>query len=85
MDIEMTEVQSSNIRAIGWQADADEESDVEGAVLTTGTLRITFTSGKTYDYSEVEESVFEEMRSAPSVGQFFHANIRNSYDSEVVS
>lgn len=77
--MDMIDVQSSNIRAIGWEADADEDSDVEGALKETGTLRITFANGRTYDYDDVPESEYDALRNASSIGSHFHQAIRNVY------
>lgn len=57
-------VTSSNIQQVGHQ-NAD--------------LFITFNSGGTYRYDGVQESVFEEMLAAESVGKFFHARIKGQF------
>jgi len=43
-------------------------------------LTIKFKFGGTYDYIDVEEELFNEMKEAPSVGKFFHARIKGKYD-----
>lgn len=63
--MEMIQVESSNIAAIGY----DEESD---------TLYIEFNSGKTYTYQDVPIELFNGLEMAESVGGYFHANIRNA-------
>jgi len=45
----------------------------------TRVLRIVFVSGKTYDYLEVPETVFWQIRSAPSKGVFFNQEIKPYY------
>ena len=45
----------------------------------THTLAITFTSGRRYRYFEVPESLFAEMKAAPSKGEFFNALIRDRF------
>jgi KTSC domain-containing protein len=42
-------------------------------------LDITFTSGKTYTYSNVPKSVYERFLRAPSKGQFFNDYIKDQY------
>lgn len=60
-------VESSNIRAIGWE---DQ------------TLVIEFTSGGTYAYRPVPEGVFSDFISSESKGKFFHAKIKNVFPFE---
>ena len=64
--MEMQFVDSSNIERIGYDS-------------SSGTLRIEFKSNQTYDYSNVPENVFNELRSASSVGSYHAKNIKNSY------
>jgi hypothetical protein len=64
--MEMQFVDSSNIERIGY----DHNSN---------TLRIEFKSSRTYDYSNVPENVFNELKSASSVGSYHAKNIKNSY------
>ena len=63
---EMEMVSSSNIRAIGHDAE-------------TETLTIEFVTGTVYEYAGVSSETYEEFKSAPSVGAYFHQNIRNVY------
>lgn len=62
--MQMQTVTSSNIAAIGHNAD-------------TSTLRITFNSGTSYDYQNIPESLFRELLVAESVGSFFTRNIKS--------
>jgi hypothetical protein len=64
--MEMQFVDSSNIERIGYDSNS-------------GTLRIDFKSNRTYDYFNVPEHVFNELRSASSVGVYHANNIKNSY------
>lgn len=64
--MEMQPVDSSNLAAIGYDAN-------------THTLAIEFKSGGTYEYYDVEESVYEGLRTASSHGQYFQSNIRGRY------
>lgn len=77
--VDMIEVRSTNIRAIGWEADEDEASDVEGAKLPTGKLTVQFGTGFTYEYEEVPEEVFMALRDAESVGRYFIAHVRDTF------
>lgn len=60
------EVESSNILAIGFEKE-------------TGTLGVTFTSGDEYLYSDVPESIYDELLVAESVGKAFNQMIRGEY------
>ncbi len=64
--MEMQCVDSSNIESIGYDLDLN-------------ILRIEFKSGGTYEYHNVPEGVFHELRLAPSVGTFHSQNIKNFY------
>jgi hypothetical protein len=46
---------------------------------STGTLDITFTSGKTFTFENVPQKVFEELRDAPSPGSYYHSSIKGAY------
>jgi len=64
--MEMEFVDSSSIERIGYDSNS-------------GTLRIEFKSNRTYNYFNVPEQVFHELRSASSVGGYHAKNIKNSY------
>jgi hypothetical protein len=64
--MEMQFVDSSTIERIGYDSNSS-------------TLRIEFKSNRTYDYSNVPESVFDELKSASSAGSYHARNIKNSY------
>ena len=64
--MEMQFVDSSNIERIGYDANSN-------------TLRVEFKSNRTYDYSNVPESVYNDLKSASSVGSYLAKNIKNSY------
>jgi hypothetical protein len=68
-NIKMLPVQSSNIRAVGWDNDV---------------LLVTFHSGSTYKYDDVPEEIYRALLSAPSKGKYFCKNIRMAYDYEQV-
>ncbi len=69
--MDMISVVSSNLAEIGY----DEE---------TQTLGIIFKNGVLYHYSNVPESVFEELKSAGSAGQYFNSCIRDDYTCQKV-
>ena len=62
--MEMVPVVSSQVAAIGFE---------------NGVLRVQFSSGAEYEYTGVPESVFNEMKSAESVGRYFGANVKAKY------
>lgn len=64
--MEMTNVDSSNIAAVGY----DDESS---------TLQVEFNNGTTYQYFDVPERLFEGLVNADSVGGYLAANIKGSY------
>jgi hypothetical protein len=43
-------------------------------------LTIYFKNGKTYDYFDVREGVFEDLKYTKSVGEYFNRWIKNNYD-----
>jgi hypothetical protein len=64
-------VESAMIRSYGFDS-------------SSSTLEIEFNSGAIWQYFDVSESTFYEMKSAGSCGKFFHANIKGQYaDSQV--
>ena len=50
-----------------------------GYVKKTQILTVHFKHGARYNYYDVPETVFEEMKTASSKGQFFALNIRDCY------
>ncbi len=64
-------VDSSNIERIGYD-------------LNSSTLRIEFKSNRTYDYFNVPENVFNELRSSSSIGGYHTKNIKNTYSSAAI-
>jgi hypothetical protein len=49
---------------------------------TSNTLEIEFHSGSVYQYFGVPEYVYKELLQAPSMGNYFSRNIRNSYPDQ---
>lgn len=64
--MEMIPVTSSNIEAIGY----DVESE---------TLQVEFKNGSTYQYFDVPERVFEQLRDADSVGAYLSSNVKGVF------
>lgn len=62
----MHQVQSSQIHAVGYDVDKK-------------TLRVSFNSGGIYDYADVPEHIHKDMLAAKSVGSFFHTHVRNVF------
>lgn len=67
MSITMYPVSSTNLNAIGYEADS-------------AILRVEFTSGSTYEYYEVPVTVFDELMNAEGYhGEFFSKFIKGQY------
>jgi len=64
--MERTPVSSSNISAIGYDADAQ-------------VLEVEFTNGSVYSYSDVPSGEYEGFINADSKGKYLHANIKDRY------
>lgn len=48
----------------------------------TQTLRAVFNNGSIYKYHDVPDSVYQELKIAPSVGQYFNTHIREKYGQD---
>lgn len=68
--MQMLEVVSSNIAAIGYE---------------NNILVVRFTNGGVYMYNGVPTEMFEQFKNAQSKGQFFRENIRNTYTCSKLS
>ncbi len=64
--MERTPVSSSNISAVGYDADGQ-------------TLEIEFTNGSVYQYANVPVGEYDGFMASDSKGKYFHANIKNRY------
>ena len=64
--MERTSVSSSNISAIGYEAE-------------TQTLEVEFLNGSIYQYAGVSVDVYEVMMNADSKGKYLNANIKGRY------
>lgn len=56
-----------------------ESKTLRSAKWNNETLQLTFVSGKEYTYAKVSESVFDQLVTAPSAGQFFAKHVRGHY------
>jgi hypothetical protein len=77
--MDMIPVASSNISAIGWeerQSWAEVAQETEEEPENKGWLTIEFKNGRTYNYYNVPESVYEELKSSPSIGKAFQSLVR---------
>lgn len=61
--MEMKPVKSSNIKAAGYDP-------------LRKVMRVQFSNGSNYDYSEVDATTFNNFMEAKSQGKFFHQNIK---------
>jgi len=50
----------------------------------SATLRIIFTSGLVYDYKNVPQTVFNEMKASGAKGIYLNHHIKGKYDFEKV-
>lgn len=66
MPIEMKDVVSSSLQALGYDA-------------ATKTLAVRFPGGRTYHYEGVDESTYASMCCAESLGKYFAQNIRHRF------
>ena len=66
---DMLPVSSSNIAAIGYDAENQ-------------TVYVQFLNGSTYAYKGVPVHEFENLRTAPSVGSYLNRNYKNVYPYE---
>jgi hypothetical protein len=72
MTITMQSVQSSQIKAIGYDAPSE-------------TLRVQFNSGAVYDYAGVPAGAHTALAAASSIGAHFGKNIRTLYQGVLVT
>ena len=78
MTIEMTAVTSSNIAAIGYDAEKSEmHVKFKDRTLSNGGV----VPGAVHIYSGVTPEIHEGFLGAESVGSHFHTNIRGKHDS----
>ena len=68
----LTTVESSMLHAVGYDADARE-------------LEVIYNSGAIWRYRGVPRRVYRELLTAPSKGQFMHAEVLEVYEEYPVS
>jgi hypothetical protein len=68
--MEMSPVESSNIKAIGFDGD-------------TGTMHVQFTNDRTYEYTGVTPDFFNKFASAESKGRFFAQQIKPRFTGTI--
>ena len=71
MAVEMIQVSSSNISAIGY----DSENEI---------VHVQFLNGSEYIYKGVPQHEFDGLLNAPSVGSYLNRNYKNIYPYERV-
>lgn len=67
--VPLVEVESSNVRAIGYDADIER-------------LYVQFKKSGLYQYANVSEAVYRSFLTAPSKGQFVWQRLRGHYPYE---
>lgn len=72
MSVEMIQVSSSNILAVGYE--------VENQIV-----HVQFLNGSIYIYKGVPQHEFEGLLNAPSVGSYLHRNYKNIYAYERIN
>ena len=50
----------------------------------TSSLKITFTSGKVYNYKNVPEQLYQAMKASFAKGIFFNQHIKDKYEFEKI-
>lgn len=69
---EMLPTNSSNVDAIGYDADTNE-------------LHVKFRSGGHYIYSAVPPEIFDEAKSSDSIGRFMSKRIKGAFEARKMS
>ncbi|SCU87797.1 conserved hypothetical protein [Cupriavidus necator] len=64
--MDRTPVVSSNVASIGYDPDSS-------------TLEIEFNNGSIYQYFDVSENIYEELRTSGSIGGYLATNIKGVY------
>lgn len=64
--MERVPVSSSNVASIGYDADSS-------------TLEIEFHNGSVYQYFDVGQRLYDELKNSDSIGAFLAANIKGTY------
>lgn len=67
----MHEVESSNVKAVGYEAESK-------------TLKVEYKSGLMYEYENVPANVFDELLESASKGKYMNQNIKGQYNGRRV-
>ncbi len=51
----------------------------------TSILKVTYVSGIIYEYKDVPENIYNEMKASPAKGIFLNKNIKNKFRFEKVN
>jgi len=52
--------------------------------VNTSTLRVIYVSGSVYDYKDVPQKVYNEMKTASSKGEYLNKHIKPKYEFEKI-
>lgn len=63
--MKMVPVDSSNLEAVGY---------------AQGTMAVSFRNGTEYEYYSVPQTVYEDLLSSPSKGQYLHRFVKGKYE-----
>ena len=72
MAVHWRRVESSNLESVGWDGNGN---------LYVRFKETKYSRARTYWYKGVPESVYQGLLAAPSKGKYFHANVRDRYDT----
>lgn len=76
--MERQQVESSQIKSIGFEVKEIVEDFTEGARTTIGHLEVEFATGAIYSYSNVEQETFDALMKAESLGRYFGQVIKTN-------
>lgn len=62
--------------------EAVTSSNIDSVAHENGDLYVKFKNGSEYKYPNVPFELYEQLRDAPSVGQFLNSSIKGSYSFE---
>jgi hypothetical protein len=72
--LDRTQLNSSNIVAVGWEADEDNPQ--------SGTLEVEFKRGIVYQYTGIPQFIYSGLLYAASAGKYFRQNIAEAFDGQ---
>ncbi len=82
MKVTLENLQSAVCRKVVFIMGEPDAYDMENEKIdsTYGTLEVTFSSGRTYDYHKVSMATFSEMMTSTSLGRFLNLEIKPFHD-----